>query len=149
MDLADLDIFRAVVQAGGVTRAAEKLNRVQSNVTTRVRQLETDLGVQLFIRRKQGIENLAELIKQLKIHDYHFREHAHVLCEIQAVLAEMRGVQKEIDSLNGKFEFFLTEKEKKDRERTLELLALRIKHLHFTLEHLAKRGSERRSSGAF
>jgi DNA-binding transcriptional LysR family regulator len=50
MDLADLDIFRAVVKAGGVTRAAEKLNRVQSNVTTRVRQLEADLGVQLFIR---------------------------------------------------------------------------------------------------
>jgi DNA-binding transcriptional LysR family regulator len=50
MDLTDLDIFRAVVQAGGVTRAAEKLNRVQSNVTTRVRQLEADLGVELFIR---------------------------------------------------------------------------------------------------
>ncbi len=50
MDLADLHIFRSVVQAGGVTRAAEKLNRVQSNVTTRVRQLETDLGVELFIR---------------------------------------------------------------------------------------------------
>jgi DNA-binding transcriptional LysR family regulator len=50
MDLTDLDIFRSVVQAGGVTRAAEKLNRVQSNVTTRVRQLEADLGVQLFIR---------------------------------------------------------------------------------------------------
>jgi DNA-binding transcriptional LysR family regulator len=50
MDLADLDIFRAVVKAGGITRAAEKLNRVQSNVTTRVRQLEADLGVQLFIR---------------------------------------------------------------------------------------------------
>ena len=45
MDLADLDIFRSVVQAGGITRAAEKLNRVQSNVTTRVRQLEADLGV--------------------------------------------------------------------------------------------------------
>jgi DNA-binding transcriptional LysR family regulator len=50
MDLSDLDIFRTVVNAGGVTRAAEKLNRVQSNVTTRVRQLEADLGVQLFIR---------------------------------------------------------------------------------------------------
>ena len=50
MDLADLHIFRSVVQAGGITRAAEKLNRVQSNVTTRVRQLEADLGVQLFIR---------------------------------------------------------------------------------------------------
>ena len=50
MDLADLEIFRCVVQAGGITRAAEKLNRVQSNVTTRVRQLEADLGVELFIR---------------------------------------------------------------------------------------------------
>jgi len=50
MELADLHIFRSVVQEGGVTRAAEKLNRVQSNVTTRVRQLETDLGVTLFIR---------------------------------------------------------------------------------------------------
>jgi DNA-binding transcriptional LysR family regulator len=50
MDLTDLEIFRSVVQEGGVTRAAEKLNRVQSNVTTRVRQLEADLGVELFIR---------------------------------------------------------------------------------------------------
>jgi DNA-binding transcriptional LysR family regulator len=50
MDLADLRIFRTVVEQGGITRAAEKLNRVQSNVTTRVRQLEQDLGVELFIR---------------------------------------------------------------------------------------------------
>jgi len=50
MDLGDLHIFRAVVHEGGVTRAAARLNRVQSNVTTRVRQLEQDLGVELFIR---------------------------------------------------------------------------------------------------
>lgn len=50
MDLSDLRIFTAVVREGGVTRAAERLNRVQSNVTTRVRQLEEDLGVNLFIR---------------------------------------------------------------------------------------------------
>lgn len=50
MDLSDLQIFRAVVQAGGITRAAEKLNRVQSNITTRVQQLEQQLGVELFIR---------------------------------------------------------------------------------------------------
>src|SRR5215813_6374965 len=50
MDLDDLHIFRAVVHAGGITRAAEKLNRVQSNVTTRVHQLEEELGVELFIR---------------------------------------------------------------------------------------------------
>ena len=50
MDLSDLTIFRMVVAEGGITRAAEKLHRVQSNITTRIRQLEEDLGVSLFIR---------------------------------------------------------------------------------------------------
>jgi DNA-binding transcriptional LysR family regulator len=50
MELSDLHVFRTVVEAGGITRAAEKLNRVQSNVTTRIRQLEQALGVALFIR---------------------------------------------------------------------------------------------------
>jgi DNA-binding transcriptional LysR family regulator len=50
VDLSALQIFRAVVREGGVTRAAERLNRVQSNVTTRIRQLEDELGVALFIR---------------------------------------------------------------------------------------------------
>lgn len=50
MDLSDLRIFRAVVREGGVTRAAERLHRVQSNITTRIRQLEEDLETVLFIR---------------------------------------------------------------------------------------------------
>ena len=50
MDLIDLAVFRAVAAEGGITRAARRLHRVQSNVTTRVRQLEEDLGVALFIR---------------------------------------------------------------------------------------------------
>lgn len=50
MDLSALTIFRAVVRENGVTRAALKLNRVQSNVTTRIRQLEESLGVDLFSR---------------------------------------------------------------------------------------------------
>jgi len=50
MELSDLRIFLAVVREGGVTRAAERLHRVQSNVTTRIRQLEEKLGEALFIR---------------------------------------------------------------------------------------------------
>ena len=50
MDLAALEIFRAVAQEGSVTRAAERLGRVQSNVTTRVQQLEEQLGATLFLR---------------------------------------------------------------------------------------------------
>jgi DNA-binding transcriptional LysR family regulator len=52
IDLDSLEIFRAVVEQGGIIRAAAKLNRVQSNVTTRIKQLEQRLGKQLF--RKQG-----------------------------------------------------------------------------------------------
>lgn len=51
MDLSDLKIFSAVVREGSVTRAAQRLFRVQSNVTTRIRQLEEDVGVSLFIRQ--------------------------------------------------------------------------------------------------
>ena len=51
MELSDLRIFSAVVREGGVTRAAERLHRVQSNVTTRIRKLEDELDVQLFIRQ--------------------------------------------------------------------------------------------------
>jgi DNA-binding transcriptional LysR family regulator len=50
MDLSDLRVFSAVVREGGVTRAAERLHRVQSNVTTRIRQLEEDLATPLFVR---------------------------------------------------------------------------------------------------
>ena len=52
IDLESLLIFRTVVDEGGVIRAAEKLHRVPSNVTTRIRQLEAYLGVRLF--RKEG-----------------------------------------------------------------------------------------------
>ncbi|QEI04567.1 LysR family transcriptional regulator [Pigmentiphaga aceris] len=50
LDLAEVAIFRAVAQEQSITRAAQQLGRVQSNVTTRVRQLEESLGVPLFLR---------------------------------------------------------------------------------------------------
>src|SRR2546423_282524 len=39
MDLVALEIFKTVAELGGITKAAAKLHRVQSNVTTRVKQL--------------------------------------------------------------------------------------------------------------
>ncbi|POZ63311.1 LysR family transcriptional regulator [Chromobacterium alticapitis] len=50
MELDELRIFQAVLQEESVTRAAQRLHRVQSNVTTRLRQLEDKLGVALFLR---------------------------------------------------------------------------------------------------
>lgn len=50
VELAELEIFRAVAREQSITRAAKALDRVQSNVTTRVKQLEESLGVNLFQR---------------------------------------------------------------------------------------------------
>src|SRR5919201_6102757 len=51
MDLVELQIFKAVAEQGGITKAAAALHRVQSNVTTRVKQLEGRLGTKLFHRQ--------------------------------------------------------------------------------------------------
>ena len=55
MDAADLRIFEAVARLGGMNRAAAELNTVQSNVTTRIRLLEEDLGAALFERHSRGV----------------------------------------------------------------------------------------------
>src|SRR5205814_2445458 len=60
MDLAELKIFKAVAEQGGITRAAAALHRVQSNVTTRVQQLEQRLGTKLFHRQGRKLVLSAE-----------------------------------------------------------------------------------------
>jgi DNA-binding transcriptional LysR family regulator len=60
IDLDSLEIFRAVAQEGGVVRAAHKLHRVQSNVTTRIKQLEQRIGRPLFRKQGRGLVLSAE-----------------------------------------------------------------------------------------
>jgi LysR family transcriptional regulator, cell division regulator len=55
LDAGDLKIFAAVAQCGGMNRAAELLNTVQSNVTARIRALEEELGSPLFDRHSRGV----------------------------------------------------------------------------------------------
>jgi DNA-binding transcriptional LysR family regulator len=56
MDADDLRIVEAVARIGSMNRAAVELNMVQSNVTARIRLLEEELGVQLFVRHSRGVE---------------------------------------------------------------------------------------------
>ena len=50
MDIADLTVFKAVIEHDSVSRAAESLHRVPSNVTARIKKLEQELNVGLFLR---------------------------------------------------------------------------------------------------
>ena len=91
-------------------------------------------GAQVFIRRQGGIENLSELVRTLKKRDLPLRHHAHVLFEIQAILAEIRGVKKELKNLDSIFNLFSNDK---DEKRTRKLLRARIDNLVSQLEKIA------------
>ena len=55
MDSAELRVFEAVARTGGMKRAADALNTVQSNVTARIKALEDELGCALFDRHSRGV----------------------------------------------------------------------------------------------
>src|SRR3984885_198508 len=55
MDTAGLKMLEAVARTGGMNRAAAELHTVQSNVTARIRALETELGCPLFERHSRGV----------------------------------------------------------------------------------------------
>ncbi|TCF98638.1 LysR family transcriptional regulator [Paraburkholderia strydomiana] len=55
MELTQLVIFREIADAGSIQAAAQRLHRVPSNLTTRLRQLEEELGAELFIREKMRL----------------------------------------------------------------------------------------------
>ncbi len=55
MDTGSLRIFRAVAEAGSVVAAATVVNSVPSNVSVRLRRLEDEAGMPLFIRESRGM----------------------------------------------------------------------------------------------
>lgn len=55
MDIDDLRIVATVAKHGSMNRAATELHMVQSSITARIRLLEDELGVPLFIRHSRGV----------------------------------------------------------------------------------------------
>src|SRR6218665_616090 len=56
IELSELHTFGAVVQAGGINKAAIAVHGEQFSITVRVRQLEEKLGVRLFIRAGRTLQ---------------------------------------------------------------------------------------------
>ncbi|MEC0230133.1 LysR family transcriptional regulator [Paenibacillus alba] len=55
MESPDLRVFQMVAREGSVTKAAQRLGYVQSNITARIRQLESELQTVLFYRHNRGM----------------------------------------------------------------------------------------------
>ncbi len=54
-DLADLSLFRHVVEAGTITHGAERAHLALAAASTRIRSMEDALGVALLTRGRQGV----------------------------------------------------------------------------------------------
>jgi DNA-binding transcriptional LysR family regulator len=54
-DLVDLRLFLEVVEAGGITRGAERLHLAVAAASTRIRNMEATLGIPLLFRERHGV----------------------------------------------------------------------------------------------
>ena len=54
-DLADLSLFRHVVEAGSITHGAERAHLALAAASTRIRNMEETLGAALLVRGRQGV----------------------------------------------------------------------------------------------
>lgn len=58
--LATLVAFEAAFRHRNFTRAGEELHQSQATISRRIRELETDLGVRLFVRQRYDVEPTAD-----------------------------------------------------------------------------------------
>ena len=55
-DLSDLRLFLSVVEAGSITRGAERMHLAIAAASTRIRNMEAALGTPLLHRERQGVQ---------------------------------------------------------------------------------------------
>lgn len=87
MDLHQLKVFQTAVKAGGFTLASRKLHLSQSTISQHIKQLEEELGCQLFLR--VGKQVLPTQAGQL------LREH----CE--RIFQDVKNAEMSIQELTG------------------------------------------------
>jgi len=87
--LRQIQYFVAVAEQGSVTRAAQNLSISQSSVTEALKELETDLGVELFERHPRGLT--------ITHNGHQFLRHAtKILASVTDARTSFSGKQNEI-----------------------------------------------------
>lgn len=87
MDIRDMKNFYAIVEEGNISNAAKRLNIAQPPLSKQMKQLEDDLGVQLFERgsRRIRLTEAGQLLRE----------------RVEQILGLVDGTIKEITELNS------------------------------------------------
>ncbi|GMA98704.1 LysR family transcriptional regulator [Pelosinus sp. IPA-1] len=87
MDIRDMKNFYAIVEEGNISNAAKRLNIAQPPLSKQMKQLEDDLGVQLFERgsRRIRLTEAGQLLRE----------------RVEQILGLVDGTVKEITELNS------------------------------------------------
>ncbi|TCM84605.1 LysR family transcriptional regulator [Rhodovulum steppense] len=86
LELRHLRTIKAIHDAGGLARAAERLNITQSALSHQVKGLEDQVGMELFVRRTKPLRLSSAGIRLLRVAE-------RVLPEIAALQAEFQGLR--------------------------------------------------------
>ncbi len=92
-------------------------------------------GTQFFVRRKQGIKKLEQLLGAIREHNLTLREHTQNLFEIGAIVNELFGVEREYERVESSISIF--SKAKKEKRRALAILRKRMQKLVRDLERFS------------
>jgi DNA-binding transcriptional LysR family regulator len=97
MDVRQLEMFRAVAEDGGFTRAAQRLRVSQSAVSRQVKLLEDELGGRLLHRSGKGVSLTAQGELLLKAANRIHRD----IQEVAWQISETQKLQRGLLSLGG------------------------------------------------
>ena len=90
MNISVINTFLAIAERGQMNRAAEQLHVTQSTVTTRLNNLEAELGQTLFHRRKSGAE--------LTSAGFRFRRYAQLMVDTWRQARQETALPTDIDT---------------------------------------------------
>jgi len=99
-------------------------------------------GIQLFVRKKHGIELLDKLLSSAEKNAIPFKEAAHRVFEVQALLSEIDGTKAQIKKVEEEIGFLFPDEEKM---RARDALKIRLNNLVSQLEEFCKEESHTQS----
>src|SRR6201988_3371715 len=104
-DLADLSLFRHVVEAGSITHGAERAHLALPAASTRIRNMEEALGAQLLVRRRQGVTPTPAGRTLLQHARVILRQAARLREDLSAYAGGLAGQVKVLSNTNALTEF--------------------------------------------